>query len=145
MRFARMAALTAALTLAGGGIAFAHGNPHFQNVSVGYDSSAQAVTASGSVAGLATHDVTVTLTGSLSADCENKGKSPQPPKGLHRSFTASGTFFADKNGKADFSLVAPLAVKCPGKKQPVNVSGTGMLTATVDGEGHEPLQYPFSF
>ena len=145
MRFARLAAVTAALTLAGGGIALAHGNPHFQNVSVAYDEQAKAVTAMGSVAGLADHDVTVTLDGSVTADCQNKGKSPQPPKGLHRSFTASGTFSADKNGKADFSLVAPLAVRCPGKMQPVNVSGSGMLTATVDGEGHEPLEYPFSF
>lgn len=135
MRFARLAAASAAVTMVIGGFAasssFAQGNPHFIS-GPDYSIANNAVTASGSIAGVGNQDASIVLVADAEVDCLNNGH--HTPKGLHQSVTSTPTTFsADKNGKIDFSVTTgQVAAKCPGKKMiPIVKFTSATLTATI--------------
>lgn len=135
MRFARLAAASAAMTMVVGGFAastsFAEGNPHFVQ-GPDYSIAANAVTATGAIAGLGTQDASIVLVADAEVFCVNHGN--HIPKGLHRSVSSSPVIFsADHNGKVDFTVTtAALDAACPGKKMtPMVKFLSATLTATI--------------
>jgi hypothetical protein len=118
MRFVRLAAASAAITIAVSGLAasasFAGGNPHFMHGSPQYSIADNAVTASGYIAGVGKQDAVINLTADATVSCVNHGGNTPP--GLQKSVSSpSLTATPDKNGKLFFSVTtASLDGACPG-------------------------------
>jgi len=136
MRFARFAAASAAMTIAVGGFAasasFAGGNPHFMHGSPQYSIADNAVTASGSIAGVGKQDATITLTAEAEVNCLNKGGNMPP--GLHKSVSSTPEVVpADKNGRINFSVTTAQvdASSCPKSMTPIVTFSSATLTAVI--------------
>jgi len=138
MRFARLAAASAAMTMVVGGFAastsFAQGSPHWMHGSPQYSIDNNAVEASGVIAGVGNQDATINLEAHATVTCVNHGGNTPPP--FQSVTTAEETVSAGKNGKLSFTVItAPVdASSCHGNMQPQVTFTSATLTVTIGGE-----------
>jgi hypothetical protein len=138
MRFARLAAASAAMTMVVGGFAasagFAQGNPHFRPGDPQYSIVGNnAVNASGKIVGIGDSDIaTITLSATASVQCTNKGG--HSPKPFQKTVSSTESFSSDRNGSISFDLTTPaVTAKCPGKMAPVVTFSSATVSVDVDG------------
>jgi hypothetical protein len=137
MRLARLAAASAALTVAVGALtastSFAAPTPKFVKGPT-YTQNGNALTAAGHAVGMGGQRVTVTLVAHADYGCMNPAGHIVP--GLHGTASGSADYPAAHNGSVNFSVTTgSLETNCPGPMTVVNVDFTDATLTISDSSG----------
>jgi len=138
MRLARLAAASAALTLAVGALtvstSFAAPTPKFVKGPT-YTQNDNTLTSTGHAVGVGGQRVTVTLVAHADYGCMNPAGQIVP--GLHGTASGSADYPAAHNGSVNFSVTTgSLETNCPGPMTIVNVDFTDATTTISDSRGN---------